>query len=346
MNSATKRKILIVDDTDVNRKLLASIILKNTEFDVLIADSGKAVIESIHSNIPDLILLDIMMPEMDGFQVAEYLKNHKDTAGIPILFITALDDIESKIRAFDIGGTDYITKPFNVKEVVSRIMTNMKLKSLLDDLEREVRQRTQELEYLNNILVSSLESANYYNDDDTGNHIRRVSYFSKEIAEGLDVERELAGEIYRFASLHDIGKVGIPHSILKKPGKLTDEEWDIMKTHCHIGYKIMDYPGFSQVAKNICYAHHERWDGSGYPRGLKKGDIPLEARIVAVGDVYDALRSVRTYKPAYDHETSARIIVESAGSHFDPKIVEVFKKRAARFDEIYTELNDSKTAGS
>jgi HD-GYP domain-containing protein (c-di-GMP phosphodiesterase class II) len=186
----------------------------------------------------------------------------------------------------------------------------------------------------------ALENANYYNDDNTGNHIKRVSLYSMIIAEGLALESGLCSEIYHFASLHDIGKVGIPDNILKKEGSLTDEEFRIIKTHPVIGFKIIDTPAISSVAKNIVSFHHERFDGTGYPKNLRGKEIPVEARIIALADVYDALRTIRPYKPAFTREKTEKIIMDSSGSHFDPEIIDFFKSSAKKFDEIHTKFLD------
>lgn len=333
-------KILVIDDVPVNRKLLGSILQKVPEYEVLLAASGKVALESIEENLPDIILLDIMMPDMDGFEVARRLKANPRTTHIPVIFITALDDIDSKITAFEVGGSDYISKPFNPQEVLRRLTTQVRLKQYTDSLETMVQKRTEELEQLNLVLVSAFERTNYYNDDDTGKHIQRVQIFSRKIAEGLGMDGEMVSEIYRYSSLHDVGKVAIPDGILKKPGKLTPEEFEVMKSHTTIGLKILDFSSISQLLKNIVYSHHEKWNGSGYPQGLAGESIPIEARVVAIADVYDALRSRRPYKEPFDTEKSFRIINESSGSHFDPKIVEVFTKNREELERISREYGE------
>jgi HD-GYP domain-containing protein (c-di-GMP phosphodiesterase class II) len=216
---------------------------------------------------------------------------------------------------------------------------NEMIKSISESQEK-IKDYAATLEQLNTAFVMALENANYYNDDNTGNHIKRVSLYSKIIAEGLALESGFCSEIFHFASLHDIGKVGIPDRILKKEGQLTDEEFLIIKTHPVIGFKIIDTPAISSVAKNIVSFHHERFDGSGYPKNLRGKEIPIEARIIALADVYDALRTTRPYKPAFSREKTEEIILDSSGSHFDPGIIDFFKSSTERFDEIHTEYLD------
>ncbi len=335
-----KGLIFVVDDIQENRHLLETIINKMTDFKVKCFSDGQSMLNEVRSNLPDLILLDIMMPDLDGYQTSEILKSDIETAGIPVIFITALSDIDSKSKAFDAGGVDYISKPFNPREVISRVRTHVKLKKLIYNLESEIEMRTLELEQINTAFIVALERANYYNDEDTGNHIKRVSHYSKLIAEDLGLPREFINTLYRFASLHDIGKVGIPPEILKKPAKLSDDEFNIMMTHCFIGYKMIDHPSISDIAKNLVYSHHEKYNGSGYPRKLMGDDIPIEARIVALADVYDALRARRIYKEPYSEEETYKIILEGTGNHFDPKIVEIFKKRRHDINDIFNKLSD------
>lgn len=333
--------IYIVDDIQENRQLLQTIINKMTDYNVISFSDGNSMLSAISNDNPDLILLDIMMPDLDGFQVSKILKNDATTEGIPIIFITALSDIDSKSKAFEVGGVDYISKPFNPKEVVSRVRTHIKLRKLINNLENEVNKRTLELAQINRAFVLALERANYYNDEDTGNHIKRVSEYSKLIAEELGMPDDFINLIFRFASLHDIGKVGIPPEILKKPGKLTPEEYMIMMTHSYLGFKMIDHESISDVAKNLVYTHHEKYDGTGYPRKLKGEDIPIEGRIVAVADVYDALRVRRIYKEPFSEEESYDIMIKGSGNHFDPRIIDIVIKKRKELNDIFNELNDT-----
>ncbi|OHD53720.1 MAG: hypothetical protein A2Y33_07305 [Spirochaetes bacterium GWF1_51_8] len=332
-------KILICDDIAENRKLLASTIQRYTQYEIVITSEGHNVVEMAEQILPDVILLDIMMPGMDGFEVNKQLKENPATAHIPIIFITALGDTDSKVKAFENGGADYISKPFSPKEVIVRIKNQIRLSQLMNHLEETVKQRTQELESLNYALVLALENANYYNDTETGGHIHRVKYYSSILAKSMNLPDRDVEVISRYAPLHDIGKVGIPHTILKKEAKLTLEEFAKIKEHSYIGYKIIDLPGIPSAAKNIVYYHHEKWDGSGYPGGLKGESIPIEARIVALADVYDALRSERPYKKPYSEEESVKIIEDSSGTHFDPAIIQAFLDNRAKFNEIFNSLS-------
>lgn len=336
-----KSKILIADDEVENQNLLKLILENSREYQADCVGDGLAVLDYVKNTIPDLILLDINMPKMNGINTAINLKNNPNTRDIPIIFITGLNELDLKIKAFEIGGVDYITKPFELLEVLSRINTHIRLKMLKDNLEAEIAKRTTELERLNFILVSALEDVNYYNDDDTGIHIRRVSHYSKLIAQECTISSDRVNEIFRYASLHDIGKVGIPDDILKKPGRLANNEFEQMKSHCEIGYKMIDYPEFSQVAKNIILYHHEKWNGEGYPKGLKGEEIPLEARIVAIADVYDALRSQRPYKDPFSAEEAYSIIMDLKGSHFDPDIVDIFNRKYKEISSIFDSFGDT-----
>ncbi len=331
-------KILIIDDLAENRRILAQIITKSTDYEVLLASDGRNINEKIADNVPDLILLDIMMPGLDGYGVARELKNNPVTVDIPIIFITAITDTESIVKAFKSGGVDYITKPFNKEELLARVNAQLELKRMRDDLkeknfllanreaqlEKLVEEKTERLERLTYGLVSALESANYYNDSDTGNHIRRVSRYSGVIAELYGLEKEFVKKIVMYSSLHDVGKVGIDDAILKKPGKFSPEEFKRMQEHVVIGARMLQCEEMDPIARNIVKYHHEKWDGTGYVEGLKGERIPLEARIVAVADVYDALGSKRPYKKAFTEEKIDKIMREEAGKHFDPDLIEVF----------------------
>jgi putative two-component system response regulator len=344
-------KILIVDDVSENRKLLASIIQKNTNYEIIMARSGQDVIDLFEHNkdsLPDLILLDIMMPAMSGIEVAHYLKENKLAGDTPIIFVTGLEDIDNIVKAFAEGGVDYITKPFNRAELIARINTHIKLKHALDELEVKnvllqnnelhlihlVEEKTKKIDNLTIALITALENANIFNDVDTGNHIKRVSEYSLVLAEHYGCDQEFLKKIKIYSPLHDIGKVGIPDKILKKRGVYSEEEYEQMKEHVVIGYKILDSPEIDNMAKNIALYHHEKWDGSGYVNKLQGDKIPLEARIVALADVYDALMTERIYKNAYPEDITAEIIRDDSGKHFDPKIVDIFLKQKKKFYEI------------
>jgi putative two-component system response regulator len=344
-------KILVVDDVVENRKLLATVINKSSDYEVMTAGSGVDVVnmaEQFSNEPPDLILLDIMMPDMDGYDVARFMKSNPALSHIPIIFITGINETEEKIKAFQVGGVDYITKPFDSFELMARVNSQIKLKALHDQLKEKnsvleheerllkhlVEEKTEQIEAMTITMVSALENVNLLNDTDTGNHIKRVSEYSAAIAEGFGCDNEFVKKIRIYASLHDVGKVGISDSILKKPGKYTDEEFQLMKEHVIVGAKMVDNPVVDSMARNIVRYHHEKWDGSGYMEGLKGEDIPLEARIVAIADVYDALTTSRPYKEAFSDEKARSIIVESSGTHFDPALVDVFEKKQKEFLEI------------
>jgi putative two-component system response regulator len=331
--------ILAVDDNLNNLNVLSD-LLDSEDFEMLFATDGESALKRAQYAAPDLILLDIMMPGMDGFETARRLKTIDITQKIPIIFLTALSDEDHITKAFELGGVDYITKPFNGKEVISRINTHLTLKNLIDHLDELVRKKTIELEQLNVGFVVALEKANYYNDKSTGNHIKRVSHYSRILAEGLGLPEEICTQIFRYASLHDIGKVGIPDSILKKPGRLSREEFDILKRHSQIGFKMIDSPAVVDVAKNIVRYHHERYDGTGYPDQLKGEKIPIEARIVTLADVYDALRTERVYKDAFSEQEADKIISELSGSLFDPKLVTIYQENKQAFEDIHDRFTE------
>lgn len=337
-------KVLIVDDITENRKLLASIIKKYTDYTIMLAAKGQDVLDLFknasleNSLLPDIILMDIIMPELDGFTVAQRLKELPEALEIPILFVTALTDTDTIINAFKSGGVDYISKPFKKEELLARLNTHLNLmdarkelkkKNILLESKKEllsnmVDEKTSQLEKLNLSMVSALENANFYNDNDTGHHIKRVSRFAGLIAKASGCSTEFTHKIALFASLHDIGKVGVSDSLLKKKSIYTKEEHEEMKKHVDIASKMLSGEAVDPVARNIAVYHHEKWDGSGYTQGLMGEKIPIEARIVALVDVYDALTSQRPYKKAFSEETADEMIARESGKHFDPRLVKVF----------------------
>ena len=333
-----KNKILIVDDIAENRRLLAELLDQSLACKIRMAANGSAVLDMIDLDIPDLILLDIMMPVMDGFEVARLLQQKKETREIPIVFITAKTDVESKVAAFRNGGVDYVTKPFNKEELLARVKAQLRLKNLQDELREKNRLLADKEVHLTHLvdekirtigkmtigLVTVLEDANLANDDETGNHIRRVNSFSAALAESYGTSSQFVKRISMYASLHDVGKVGIADAILKKPGKYTPEELEAMQQHVVVGHRMLDNAEIDPMARNIAYYHHEKWNGSGYVNGLKGDEIPLEARIVALADVFDALTSKRVYKEAFSFAKTEAIIREERGRHFDPRVVDSF----------------------
>lgn len=349
----TKPIILIVDDIATNRQYLAMILGENELYEVRLASNGKDALEYVSREKPDLILLDIMMPEMDGYEVASILKDDSSANDIPILFITAVVGTENIVKAFEVGGVDYITKPFNKQELISRVSVHVGLRLARRELEEKnrilknrelqlvelVNEKTRRLEGTTMALVNALENANLFNDSDTGNHIARVGAYAALFAEEMDCDYEYVKRIRLYSSLHDVGKVGISDSILKKPGKYTAEEFIVMQEHVVIGSRMLDDPEIDIMAKNITLYHHEKWDGSGYVRGLSGDDIPLEARIVALADVYDALGTKRVYKEEFPEEEIDSIIFEGEGRHFDPELVRIYRHCKEQLLEIKNNLS-------
>lgn len=326
--------ILIVDDIAENRRLLATTIKKHTNYSIRMASGGEAVLKAIEKDPPDLILLDIMMPGMDGYEVSKALKNNPVTKDIPIIFLTAMTDVSSKVKAFEFGGVDYVTKPFNEHELLARIHAHVHLKNFQDRLNELVEEKTKKIENMTIALVNALENANLYNDIDTGNHIKRVSEYSTVIAEGYGCDEDFVKRIKLYSSLHDVGKVGLPDAVLKKPGKYVKEEFIAMQQHVIIGARMLDSEEIDSMAKHVALYHHEKWDGTGYAHGLIGEAIPLEARIVAIADVYDALVNERVYKRAFTDKEAYRIIREEIGKHFEPKIAEIFLESTDTIQKI------------
>jgi putative two-component system response regulator len=323
---------LIVEDCPENIDVLAGILKKN--YRLKIATNGeKALRIMAQADLPDLILLDIQMPGMDGYEVCRTLKGNPVTRKIPVIFVTALSSVREEEKGFAAGGVDYIIKPVSPSIVRQRVKTHMALYDQNRILEEKVVQRTQQLENaFSKIKDSSLETihilskAAEYRDEDTASHIYRMSSYSAAIAQKLGLSEKKVESILYAAPMHDVGKIGIPDSILLKPGKLTAQEFEIMKGHTLIGAKILENSktGFIRLGETIALTHHEWWNGKGYPRGLKGQEIPLEGRIIAVADVFDALTTKRPYKEAFPLDVSFGIIEEKRGSQFDPEVVDAF----------------------
>lgn len=348
--------ILIVDDIAENRKLLATLIKSALQCRIMLAKNGTDalnIFKKENALLPSLILLDVMMPGMNGYETAEKIKKFSSAEDIPILFITASNSKEDKMSAFNAGGVDFISKPFHQKELLARINVHLRVKLLTEKLKNQNRlledrrlhlqtlvdEKTQRIEHMTFCMVSALENANMYNDNDTGLHIRRVAQYSVLLSEKAGLDSEMVSKIKLYAPLHDVGKVGIADHILKKPGQYTPEEFELMKKHVTIGGDMLDNDGFDVVARNIALYHHEKWSGEGYLKGLKGLEIPVESRIVAVADVYDALTTRRSYKEAFSEEKTAGILKEEAGRHFDPDLIDVFLKNRSLFSEIRNNLS-------
>lgn len=331
-------KILLVDDNPTNLKILHE-TLDNLGYHLLVAKHGKGALAIAQKTRLSLILLDIMMPEMDGYEVCERLKADEKTRNIPVIFITALSDDADEARGLYLGAVDYITKPFSPDLVRARVKNHMELKRYRDFLEKLVEERTREIALTQAITIESLATLAEYRDPETGGHIKRTQNYVKALAVHLkehprfrdELDDERIELLYRSAPLHDVGKVGVPDDILLKPGKLTDDEFEEMKKHTNYGHDALHITeqklgknSYLRCAREIAFTHQEKWDGSGYPSGLKADDIPISGRLMALADVYDALISKRIYKPPLPHAEAVRIIKEGRGKHFDPDVVDAF----------------------
>lgn len=353
--TADRVTILIVDDIAENRKLLATLIKSFLQCRLVLAKNGAdaiALFKKENALLPSLILLDVMMPGMNGYETAKEIKTFPAATDIPIIFITGSNAYRDKMLAFDAGGVDFISKPFHQQELLARINVHLELKlvterlrvqnRLLEDrgahLQTLVAEKTERIEHMTLCMVSALENANRFNDNDTGLHIQRVGRYSVLLAEKADLGSEMIGKIKLYSPLHDVGKVGIPDHILKKPGQYTPEEFELMKQHVTIGGDMLNNEGIDVMARNIALYHHERWCGNGYLQGLQGEEIPIEARIVAVADVYDALTTCRSYKPAFSEEKTAEILKKEAGNHFDPDLIQLFMENKKQFSEIRMSL--------
>lgn len=357
MNS--KAQILVVDDEERNLRLMEA-LLAPLGHAVSTALDGEEALDAVLAVPPDVILLDVMMPKLDGFEVARRLKADEKTQGIPIVMVTALHSVEDRVKALEAGADDFLSKPVDRIELAARVRSSLKVKAYNDHmrdyqrvLETEVAQRTEELRAaIQRIRGASLETihrlarASEYKDEDTGAHIERIGIYAASVARELGWDDEAVERIQHAAPMHDVGKIGIPDAVLLKPGKLSAEEWEIMKSHTTLGGEILVNSTASclQMAERIALSHHERWDGGGYPQGLSGEEIPIESRITNLVDQYDALRSVRPYKPAFDHDKTFAIIAEGDGrttpEHFDPQLLSLFKDIHKRFDWIFREHQD------
>ncbi|CAK0749741.1 putative cyclic di-GMP phosphodiesterase VC_1348 [uncultured Gammaproteobacteria bacterium] len=355
-NFTERATILVVDDTPDNLKLMSA-LLKDL-YKVKIANGGeKALAIAASETPPDLILLDIMMPKMDGYEVCERLKSDRATRDIPVIFLTAKAETQDEEKGLRLGAVDYITKPISPPVVLARVATHLKLKASADFLrdksaflEQEVTKRTREIAAIQDVTILAMASLAETRDSDTGNHIRRTQFYIKALAERLKTHPRFSAylddatilNLFKSAPLHDIGKVGIPDRILLKPGRFEPDEFEIMKTHTTLGCKAIEHAeqalgmfvDFLTCAKEIALWHQEKWDGSGYPDGISGDTIPISARLMAVADVYDALISSRVYKEGMAHEKAVQIIQEGKGSHFDPDIVDAFSEIQEEFRTI------------
>lgn len=321
-----KQTILIVDDEPANIDLLVECL--KDEYNVKAATRGERALRIARSGEPlDMILLDIMMPGMDGFTVCRELKADLSTRHIPIIFITAKIGLEDEIEGLELGAVDYIAKPISPPIVQARVHTQLALYDQNRTLDGKVREQTAQLHETRLAIIRRLGRAAEYKDNETGLHVIRMSHYAAIIGRAIAMDERNVELLLNAAPMHDVGKIGIPDSILQKPGKLTPEEWDLMRTHAQIGADIIGDASGSELlemARLVALTHHEKWDGSGYPNGLAGEDIPRAGRIVAIADVFDALTSVRPYKPAWPVAQALDLLHNCRGTHFDPELVTVF----------------------
>lgn len=331
--------ILIIDDLNENLSLLINSLKK--EYKIKIANNSKTALTILNEYKPDLILLDIIMPGIDGYELCRIIKKNEKTKEIPIIFITSLNDIDNEKKGFEVGGIDYIKKPFNILIVKNRIKAHLALANKNKLLKIEISKKTKELNETKIEIIRKLSKAAEYKDKKTGNHIERVASYAKIIAQKKGMSKEEIEIIFNAAPLHDIGKIGIPDYILEKKDFLSNHEFEIIKTHTHIGANIIGETNinFLKIAKIIALEHHEKWDGSGYPYGLKKEEINIYARIISIVDVFDALTSKRSYKNKWGIKKTLKWIKNHSGTYFDPEIVNIFLDS---IDEIIIEYHKLK----
>lgn len=350
------KTILVVDDSPENLSLLSELL--QPSYRVRVATSGQRALQIVASQpYPDLVLLDVMMPGMDGYEVFERMQADPLTRSIPVIFVTAMNSMEMELRCLDLGAVDYITKPLLPPIVLARVRMQLELKQARDwlcnqntYLESEITKRLSENELIQNVSIRALAHLAEIRDPETGNHILRTQGYVKHLAIALKDHPKFSGVLTdhyiellaRSAPLHDIGKVGIPDAILQKPGKLTLEEWRVMQTHAKLGSDAIEMAErdatrpveFLNLAKEIAHWHHEKWDGTGYPDALNGDAIPVSARIMALADVFDALISRRVYKGPMDFPDVKRIIAEGRGRHFDPDMTDAFLADFAAYCDI------------
>lgn len=317
-------KLLLVDDEPTNLQVLRQIL--QDDYRLLFAKDGDKALELAARETPALILLDVMMPGMTGHEVCSRLKAEPATAAIPVIFVTALADVEDEAKGFEVGAVDYITKPVSPPIVRARVRTHLSLV------------RVDELRQTRLQIVQRLGMASEFKDNETGLHVIRMSHYTHILARAAGYSEQEADDLLNAAPMHDVGKIGIPDAILQKTGKLDEEEWAVMRQHAQIGAEIIgEHPaGLLKVARSIALTHHEKWDGSGYPNGLKGEEIPLEGRIVAIADVFDALTSVRPYKAAWPVDEAVEFLRRESGRHFDPALVELFLGQLPAILEVKT----------
>lgn len=319
-----KQTVLIVDDTPANIDVLKGIL--SDDYRIQVANNGSVALKIIARQLPDIILLDVMMPDIDGHEVCRRLKSDPLTARIPVIFITAMTESADEEIGLKLGAVDYISKPVNAAIVRARVATHLAIADQQATCERRVSKRTQELMISQRAAIQMLGEAGHHNDTDTGLHIWRMAAYANALAKAVNWHVDASDMLELAAPMHDMGKVGVADSILQAPRALTEEEWQAMKAHPQIGYQILSKsqtPLFEMAAEIALY-HHEKWDGSGYPSGLVGEAIPESARIVAIADVFDALTMARPYKPAWSADKAFDLILSESGKHFEPRLVDAF----------------------
>ena len=354
MDTATDRTILVVDDNPTNLRFLQEIL--RSDYKVYASLSGERAFAFLEKKIPNLILLDVEMPGMDGYEMISRLKNDYRWKEIPVIFLTAQEGREKEHLAFRMGAVDYILKPISASVVKSRVGLHIELERYKRNLEQMVGEKTKQLQTTQDSILDMLANVTAYRDNETGAHIKRTTYFVQILVRELmgknapdyQISTEYAENMIKSAKLHDIGKVGVPDRILLKPGRLTSEEFETIKKHTVLGAQILDdamedlgeTSSFLNVAREIVNTHHEKWNGSGYPHGISGTDIPVSGRIMAIADVYDALISPRPYKKPFSHEESMKIILDSSGTHFDPHIIALCEPAFEGFTAIAGRYKD------
>lgn len=321
-----RQTILIVDNEPGNIDVLNAAL--SPLYQTKIAVNGERALKiAMGPTKPDLILLDIIMPGINGYEVCRQLKKDSSTHNIPIIFVTSMDEVDDERTGLELGAVDYITKPISASIVLARVRTHLTLYDQTRELERKVRLRTAELETTRLQIIHRLGRAAEFKDNETGYHVLRMSHYARLIGEAIGMSPDEADLLFHAAPMHDLGKIGIPDHILLKPGKLDEAEWNIMRQHPVMGAEILgQHPSaLLQAARTVALTHHEKWDGSGYPDGLRGEEIPLFGRIVAIADVFDALTSSRPYKTAWSVEAAMAMIEEGSARHFDPALIPAFK---------------------
>ena len=355
------KTILLVDDSKTNLDILIGLLEEH--YDLLVATSGEKALKISLKQKIDLILLDIVMPDMNGYEVCQRLKTNDITKDIPVIFATAKTDDNSIAKAYETGGVDYISKPFKYYEIIARINTQLSMQQLImdlehskqelnivnNDLEGEVRTRigeifslNKEIEETQKEIVFTIGAIGESRCKETGNHVKRVAEYSKLIALKYGLSHDDAELLKQASPMHDIGKIAIEDAILKKPARLTTDEFEIMKNHSFLGYEMLknSQRPLLKLSATIALEHHEKWDGTGYPNGLKGEDISIYGRITAIADVFDALGSSRVYKPAWEDEKIFALLKDGSGVHFDPTLVTIFFKYLDEILEVRDSLND------